>query len=233
MDNLSIDIVGSGNVAWHLERALADRADVAMVNPHAPAGVRPDADVIIVAVSDDAIPEVMAELPDTSAAVCHTSGSTPIDAVPARFARRGVLYPLNTFTRGVEVDYRMTPVFTEGDAILERVGRLFSDRVVHADSDQRAALHVAAVFACNYVNYLWVTASGLLERHGLDFDSLRPLIATTAAKAMANPPSSVQTGPAARGDMSTIRRHEALLAGEPELALYAHLADSMLTYLKK
>lgn len=233
MDNLRIDIVGRGNVAWHLERALAERADVAMVNPHTLSGVRHEADVIIVAVSDDAIPEVMAALPDTTAVVCHTSGSTPIDAVPARFARRGVLYPLNTFTRGVEVDYRSTPVFTEGDGILESVGRLFSDKVSRADSGRRAALHVAAVFACNYANYLWVVASGLLERHGLDFDSLRPLIATTAAKAMTHRPGSVQTGPAARGDMSAIRRHEILLAGEPELPLYAHLADSMLKHFKK
>ncbi len=233
MHQPKIDIIGGGNLAWHLEKSFRDVADLSMINPHYPDEVRIDTDYVIVCVKDDAISDVLAGLPDVCGVVCHTSGATGLDVIPSRFEHSGVFYPLNTFTKGVTVNMRDTPIFVEASdtIVLDRLlmlGGLISDKVVQADSRQREILHIAAVLSCNYVNRLWALSDALLTENGLDFDVMKPLITSTYQKMLDNHPADVQTGPAIRRDMKTITRHINRLSGTHLIEIYRVLANNIL-----
>lgn len=241
MELKRVVIVGSGNVAEALARALpASGAELCQVfarnrerGPRVAAlggttwTADPDrlaeADLYLIAVSDRAVGEVAASLrlPDGTVAA-HTAGSVPLDALEA-FPRRAVIYPLQTFTAGRAVDFARVPLFLEASdkgtyQAVERFARRLSSQLYPADSKRRGILHLAGVLACNFVNALYAAGERTLAREGLPFEALRPLIAETAAKALAAPsPAAVQTGPAVRGDLPTLERHRALLAEEPLL----------------
>lgn len=241
MELKRVVIVGSGNVAEALARALpASGAELCQVfarnrerGPRVAAlggttwTADPDrlaeADLYLIAVSDRAVGEVAASLrlPD-GAVAAHTAGSVPLDALEA-FPRRAVIYPLQTFTAGRAVDFARVPLFLEASdkgtyQAVERFARRLSSQLYPADSKRRGILHLAGVLACNFVNALYASGERTLAREGLPFEALRPLIAETAAKALAAPsPAAVQTGPAVRGDLPTLERHRALLAEEPLL----------------
>ena len=220
MELKRVVIVGSGNVAEALARALpASGAELCQVfarnrerGPRVAAlggttwTADPDrlaeADLYLIAVSDRAVGEV-----------------EPMAAFP----RRAVIYPLQTFTAGRAVDFARVPLFLEASdkgtyQAVERFARRLSSQLYPADSKRRGILHLAGVLACNFVNALYAAGERTLAREGLPFEALRPLIAETAAKALAAPsPAAVQTGPAVRGDLPTLERHRALLAEEPLL----------------
>uniref|UniRef100_UPI0025DF4A78 Rossmann-like and DUF2520 domain-containing protein n=1 Tax=uncultured Alistipes sp. TaxID=538949 RepID=UPI0025DF4A78 len=159
---------------------------------------------------------------------------------PDRFARRAVLYPLQTFTKGREVDFSQIPIFleTDNEALepeLEAFARRLSATVIWADSEKRALVHLAAVFACNFVNHMYAIGERILDRAGIPFDVLKPLILETAAKALdALSPEQVQTGPAVRGDAETRARHCQLLDSCLELKnIYTIISNSIWETSKK
>lgn len=245
-------IVGSGNVAESLAYALRrEEADVVQVfarnrargrcvarmarsqwcgNPQELAA----ADIYVISVSDRAVAEVVSSLPfDADAVVAHTAGCVPLDAIPSKF-RRAVIYPFQTFSAGRHVNFRRIPLFLESSdaetmADAEAFAGLLSDRIYHADSDLRRRIHLAGVFASNFVNDMYASAAGIVERAGLPFDVLVPIIEETARKAVrSGDPSSVQTGPAARGDTPTLERHLKQLEGEPLLErIYRDISENI------
>lgn len=244
MEN-NVVIIGSGNVAEALAQAIAasglhlvqvfarNAARVQAVAEKAGCGwaTRPEelaaADLYLLAVSDRAVAEVAASLPiPPDAAVAHTAGSVPLEALPAKFARRAVVYPLQTFTSGRRIDFGEVPLFVEAStpelqSELECFARRIARHVHRADSARRAQLHLAAVFVSNFVNHMYAVGAELLGDAGLDFDLLKPLIAETTAKALAAAsPAAVQTGPAVRGDLPTQQRHEAMLDDELLRTIY-------------
>ena len=214
------DTEGAGDVGMH---ACGDsRATAAPAWTDDPQQLA-TADLYLLAVSDRAVAEVAEALPiPETAVVAHTAGSVPLDAL-ARFARRGVLYPLQTFTAGRPVDFGAVPLFLEASTpevldALEGFARRLSRTVCRADSAQRARIHLAGVFACNFANAMYVAGETILQRAGLPYPLIKTLIAETAAKACETAsPRNVQTGPAVRNDRATQERHEALLADDPQL----------------
>lgn len=236
-------IVGSGNLAEALARAVAATGELRLrqifarnaergaavaalagtISTSDPAQLAA-ADIYLIAVSDRAVGEVARTLSIPARAfVAHTAGSVPLDEIPENFSRRGVFYPLQTFTKGRAVDFARIPLFIEGGdeaatQQLEAFARRLSRTVLRAGSAQRRAIHLSGVFACNFANAMYAAAETVLAEAGLPFDVLKPLILETAAKAAdAVSPASVQTGPAVRGDAPTLERHRAMLAGEPGL----------------
>lgn len=240
MENYRVVIVGSGRVAEAFARTLARCRGVELVQLHSRNEERgrqvasigctkwnndvaalQAADIYIIAVSDRAVADVAAGLrvPD-DAIVVHTAGSVPMEAIPQRGGRRGIIYPLQTFSVGREILLDDVPLFIEADcedvrAELERFASLVSTRVEYATSERRRVIHLAGVFVNNFVNHLYGIGAEVLEREGLNFDLLRPLIKETAAKAIASgEPFKVQTGPAVRGDRAVIEKHLEMLHGE-------------------
>lgn len=234
MNRLKIAIIGRGNVATHLHKALAPHADIRIVNPHTLEEMPGDADISIISVSDNAIREVAEKSSKYNCGILvHTSGSTDINVLDGCARHTGVFYPLQTFSRAVPLDYSHIPFFIEASSFdaektLMQLARQVSDKVFHASSERRRGLHIASVFACNFVNHLWSIADEVLYDLDLDINVLQPLIQETFRKAMDNPPGSVQTGPAVRGDGNTIRKHIEMLAGRPEIQeLYKQLSISI------
>lgn len=171
-----------------------------------------DSDLYLIAVNDDAIASVAASTADFPGIWAHTSGSVGLEVFEGKKSRFGSFYPLQTFSRDIAVDVSAVPFFVEGSdpevlGLLRGLAEAVSSRVYTADSERRRALHVAAVFACNFANQMWADADTLLRRQGLDITCLLPLIEATLAKLGALSPEEAMTGPAKRGDLKVIRRH--------------------------
>lgn len=242
---VNVSFIGSGNLAWHLAPAF-DNTDFAVrevysQNPKHAAALAErlyQADVhltlnfsastsrvFILAVSDDAIQEIAEELVlPANAVLAHTSGSQPLSVLGyAGTPNIGVIYPLQTFTKGKKIDFKDVPFFIESDnketeALLTRMARALSKNVSTISSDDRKALHVAAVFASNFTNHMLTLAKDILEEHDLDLSVLKPLIAETLNKSLAIGPEKAQTGPAVRGDLEILDRHLEFLKHDEKLA---------------
>ena len=147
---------------------------------------------------------------------------------------------MQTFTKGREVNFPVIPIFLETPSAelrpeLEAFARKLSGAVIWATSEQRAKVHLAAVFACNFANHMYAVGERIVHDAGLDFDVLKPLIAETAAKACdARSPLDVQTGPAVRNDFATKARHSDLLSFDLRLKnIYSTISQSIWETSKK
>ncbi|MFR4026322.1 MAG: DUF2520 domain-containing protein [Alistipes indistinctus] len=151
-----------------------------------------------------------------------------------------MFYPLQTFTAGRRIDFRQVPLLIEGEhpdtaAALRLLASELSDSVYEVSEQQRAQLHLAAVFACNFTNHMYAIAQELLAEKGLPPQLIGPLISETAAKALGCPSAAaVQTGPARRGDRQTQQKHLGLLEGHPQLQeLYQKISTEIWETSKK
>jgi predicted short-subunit dehydrogenase-like oxidoreductase (DUF2520 family) len=249
---LKVIIIGSGNVAQHLIAAFqhapnrGTEIDLVQVFARQKESVShlldgnkitndwnalSEADLYIIAVSDDAIGTVSSQLPFKNRLVVHTSGSVSLDTLNTN-NRKGVFYPLQTFTKNKAVDFKTIPLCLESEnatdfQLLEKVAKVISERVFAINSEQRKALHVAAVFVNNFVNHLYQIGQDICQEHQVPFDILKPLISETTQKIMVLSPQDAQTGPAKRNDSTTIAAHEAFLNNENQIKIYKTLTQSI------
>lgn len=250
---LAIVIIGSGNVAQHLIRAFSQSGSIEVVqvfarNAEAVSRLI-DADKItsdfaqlkevplyLIAVADKAVAEVSAKIPFEGKIVAHTSGSISLSELDPKNTR-AAFYPVQTFSKDKAVDFRQIPIGIEIEdptqkTILEDLARAISGKVFEMDSKQRKALHVAAVFSCNFVNHLYALGNVICDRHNIPFEVLQPLILETANKITTLSPAQAQTGPAIRGDFGTINAHLELL-DDNQSAIYQLLTQSIIDHGKK
>ncbi|MFI3264049.1 MAG: Rossmann-like and DUF2520 domain-containing protein [Rikenellaceae bacterium] len=237
-------IIGGGNLAEAVAVAIAKSTKAELVQiylrnrergeelskvtgaPYATFDERlAEADIYLLAVSDSAIGELSHSLNFTpGAVVAHTAGSTSIEAINPEL-RRAVFYPMQTFTRGRRVDFSVIPIFIEAEDAetllqLETLGIALSRSVIKLDSEQRRRLHLSAVFVCNFANAMFIAGEQLVGESGLPFEILKPLIGECCAKALdVDSPKDVQTGPAVRGDWTTVERHTSMLDEQEELKI--------------
>lgn len=254
---MNIVCIGSGQVATHLVQAikqsgqtilqvysrnlthaqtLADKVNAQAINQFSQ--ITPNADLYIIAVKDDAIETVLQSLNVKDKCVVHTSGTISSAVISKYFKQAGVFYPLQTFSKNKVVSFKNIPICITASypAVAEKLQQLaqkLSDKVYLIDDEKRQALHVAAVFACNFPNHLYAIANQILVQNQLDFEMIRPLIAETTDKVMLNLPHTVQTGPASRADEITLNKHLNLLAKLPAIQNICQiLSDSIKLTLK-
>ncbi|HEY4196152.1 MAG TPA: Rossmann-like and DUF2520 domain-containing protein [Mucilaginibacter sp.] len=250
---MRITIIGSGNVATHLAAAFKnaghvivqiysrDLQNASLLAYHVKAEaiddlnqINPETDLFVIAVKDDAIETVAKALARYQKLVVHTSGATDLQVLLNYTQQAGVFYPLQTFSKTKEVNFNTVPLCIEGadEQIASKLNELaytITQNVYRINSAERKTLHLAAVFACNFPNYLYYLSQQLLAEHQLPFDLLRPLILETAEKVQAHLPGDVQTGPAIRNDEKTMDVHLQLLAEKPGLqALYELLSQCII-----
>ena len=187
-----------------------------------------EADIYFLTVKDDAIAEVALQLKDRKGLVVHTSGAVAVEVLNS-LTNYGVFYPLQSFSKGKQVDFSKIPICLEANtkgnlAILEQVATMVSERVYQIDSQQRKQIHVAAVFVNNFVNQMYSIGETICEQHKIPFEILHPLILETAQKVQQHSPKKVQTGPAIRGDEKTIETHKKNLTSE-QATVYSLLSD--------
>lgn len=243
-----VSIIGSGNVAQHLIQAFQSNPAIELVQVFArnPKNVTnlldsdritsdytqlQQADLYIIAVSDDAIAEVSENLALNNQLVVHTSGTVTLNAL-ANKNRRGVFYPLQTFSKDKAVNFKTIPICIEAEnekdtTTLKLIANAISDAVYDINSEQRKALHVAAVFVNNFVNHLYQIGNEICDANTIPFAILKPLIQETANKIATLSPKAAQTGPAKRNDISTIAAHQQFLTDENQAAIYNLLTQSI------
>lgn len=237
----TISIYGSGNTAWSLGRALASKgiriAEVISRNEAEGQALakalgathqkdchnaNPEVDLLLLAVSDDAISTCAQEAQGMKALAVHTSGRTPMSALSEYGERIGVFYPLQSMKKESEMDFSEVPFLLETArkedyTILEDLAHVLSQNVQAVDSVGRLTLHTAAVLVNNFVNHLNASARDLCESANVPFDLLFPLIEKTAQLALEGKSAEHQTGPALRNDTATIEDHRSILKNQPDL----------------
>ncbi len=180
-----------------------------------------EADLIVISVPDNAFEEVIKLIPFCDTIVAHTSGSLPMELLNNLSCRPAVFYPLQTFSKDKEIDFKHIPIMLESRDIadtilLENLANKISSKVFRFNSLQRKKIHIAAVFSSNFVNYLFHIAEDLLNREEIPFEVIQPLIEETIEKIKKLSPFDAQTGPAVRGDLETIKNHLDDLKDIPE-----------------
>ena len=228
---IRIGLVGTGNVAVALAREIRDHEALSLVQligrdqnklPKDLFGVPfsnqfnslPDCDVVLIAVSDHAIQKVSNQLPFTDAVVAHTSGASSIDLL-SNHKNRGVIYPLQTFSKQQQLPWSEIPILWEGNnkevnEKLKTLSQMLSPNTLQSDEKQRLSMHLAAVVVNNFTNHLYGEAYEFCKSNNMSFDLLIPLIEETTRKIKQNEPRKSQTGPASRGDLQTIQRHQTI-----------------------
>ena len=198
--------------------------------------VKKGAGLYLIAVKDDAISEIAELLSKTipaSSLVGHVSGATPSTVLRPHFVQSGVFYPLQTFSIDKNLDFKKIPICIysanrRSQQQLAQIAATISNKVYQVNDDQRGVLHLAAVFANNFTNHLFLQAQEILQGAGLPFEILLPLLEETVEKLKTINPKDAQTGPAARNDQITITQHLQLLHNQPTLQLiYQTLTDSI------
>ena len=249
---MDIVIIGAGNVATHLAIAMK-KAGHAVIQVYSRtevsakklaselqcgstsdfADVDKCADVYVVSVVDSALTDVAKNINSINpgALWVHTSGSMPLDTLKCR--RRGVLYPLQTFSIKHSLDTTQIPFFIESNSNkdLEQLSSLahsISENVSILDSEKRRQIHLAAVFCCNFVNHCCSLADNILKSADQSFSVMLPLLEETISKLHELTPLNAQTGPAVRYDKNVIEKHLSMLNGNKSMQnIYSVMSDSI------
>ncbi|HHT03317.1 MAG TPA: DUF2520 domain-containing protein [Bacteroidales bacterium] len=230
----SITIIGKGNVAWlyndimtkngFVVNCISSRKEIR--NEYL------EVDLIIIAVSDKAIEEVVSKFKLENTILVHTSGTMDMGILINNAKNYGVFYPLQTISKAIEVDFSNIPLCIEGNnektfSLLSNLANKLSKKVYKISSDQRKEIHIAAVFANNFTNHLFGIAKQELGKKDIPFEILFPLIDQTIAKIKTNNPFEVQTGPAKRNDIPVMEKHK-LRLGEDEREIYKLLSEKII-----
>lgn len=250
----TIVIAGAGRIATHLGKRLrakglriaqvlnrsADAAQELAAEVRAEwsddwSAIRPDTDWVLLAVRDDAIEKVGKTLGQLvpEALITHTSGATPGAVLAPYCPRYGVFYPLQSFSVERTPVWSKVPFCVDAPApedvvLLKKIAKTIGNLVYQVNDDQRAVLHIAAVFANNFANHCFAIAEKILEEKDLPYELIHPLMEETLAKALLDAPVKMQTGPAIRGDMDSMLRHLDWLRAHPAWRdLYIGLSSSI------
>lgn len=250
---MNILLHGSGNVATHLALAIhktehqivqvysRTKASAAALGnrlgvpyTHLVDEIMQDADLYIYAVSDDALESLVSLNIAPQAMHVHTAGSVAMDIFKGYKKHYGVLYPLQSLSKDKTVDFQQVPLLLEASdevvkQALDVLAKEISGQVHHYNTEQRLKIHLAAVFANNFVNHLFHIASDIMESSDIDFNLLKPLIKETVEKISHLSPAEAQTGPAKRNDQKIMKQHMEMLKDQPKLQnLYRELSQMIL-----
>lgn len=245
---LTVTLLGAGNVATHLFKAFKEAKEITVnqwynrslksLQPYKneveicdDVSKLTESDIYILAVSDDAISALSEALPFSNRMVVHTSGSMSLYDIDKK-NKRGVFYPLQTFSKDTELDFKNVPLCVEALhkkdlPLLKNLAKAIGSESHKVNSDQRSVLHLAAVFVNNFTNQIYRIAHEITESEGAEFDILKPLILETALKVQNVSPYIAQTGPAKRHDKKTIKKQLKALDNEHHKAIYQLLTESI------
>lgn len=252
---ISVVIIGLGNIGSHLYNAFSELSNVSIamlynrtetallpfknsVNTTTNINNLPNADVYIIATTDDSIANVSSQLAIQNKLVVHTSGSVAI-AVLNNKNRKGSFYPLQTFSKGATVNFKEIPICIEAEnkadeTLLLQLAESVSNSVHKISSKQRKSMHLAAVFVNNFSNHMYQIGQEICEENKVPFSILSPLIQETVTKLHKLSPYDAQTGPAKRNDIGTMQRHLTQLTNNTHKEIYNVISKSITsTYGKK
>ena len=239
---IKVTVLGSGNVGFHLinlfhcstkihlnewySRSLNSDDRVKVVNE---IEKLTESDIYIICVSDNSIAEVSDNIMFKNKLVVHTSGSTPYTSINKK-NRRGVFYPLQSFSKSQKLNYSEIPLCLEAEndedlETLKNVSVLLKCKFYEINFEERKILHLAAIISNNFTNFLFGLSKEIIDSKNLDFNILKPLINETVNKIHKLDPSKAQTGPARRNDLSIMKMHENMLEDKNIKLLYKTISE--------
>jgi len=244
-------VLGNGNLATHLCQVFEKNNQILLLQNYNRKGLPvlncnvpvtssiseiAAAEVYILAFNDNALYNLI-DFEKLNGLVVHTSGATSINVLK-KFSNHGVFYPLQSFNKNIAVDFSNIPLAIEANSslnekLLTYVAKAISKEVYSINSEQRKALHVAAVFANNFSTFMYTQASDICNNHNIDFSILKPLIFETISKLETHLPNTIQTGPALRNDQKTIESHLQTLQKEQQKEIYKNLTQAIQSYYGK
>ena len=248
---MKIVFIGAGNLATRLSLAMQRVGmQIGQVYSHTEASARQlatrlgcpwtndlsalqeDGDLYVFSLKDTVLSDVISKVKPNNGMWVHTAGSMPMSVFEGYAQRFGVLYPLQTFSKGRNVNFDVIPIFLEANTdknadYLKNIASALSENVRFMSSEKRRSLHLAAVFACNFTNHIYTLSYKLLENESIPADVLLPLIDETVSKIHSMPPAAAQTGPAIRYDENVINKHLAMLDDPAMQAIYRLLSQSI------
>jgi len=248
---MKIVFIGAGNLATRLSLAMQRVGmQIGQVYSHTEASARQlatrlgcpwtndlsvlqeDGDLYVFSLKDTVLSDVISKVKPNNGMWVHTAGSMPMSVFEGYAQRFGVLYPLQTFSKGRNVNFDVIPIFLEANTdknadYLKNIASALSENVRFMSSEKRRSLHLAAVFACNFTNHIYTLSYKLLENESIPADVLLPLIDETVSKIHSMPPAAAQTGPAIRYDENVINKHLAMLDDPDMQAIYRLLSQSI------
>ncbi|WP_417444043.1 Rossmann-like and DUF2520 domain-containing protein [Joostella sp.] len=246
---LKIVLLGGGNIAHHLFRVFNENNSINVVQCYnrSLSAIKVfedktrvtneladiiEADIYVIAVSDNAIADISNELPFSNKLVVHTSGNVSMLDLNEK-NKRGVFYPLQSFSIDKEVNFEEIPICIEAEndtdlKMLQTLAASISNKVYKIDSKQRKAIHLSAVFVNNFVNHMYQIGNEICKQNDIPFDILQPLIEETSEKIKTLTPEESQTGPAKRNDTKTINSHLELLEKDAHKEIYKLLTTSII-----
>ena len=248
---MKIVFIGAGNLATRLSLAMQRVGmQIGQVYSHTEASARQlatrlgcpwtndlsalqeDGDLYVFSLKDTVLSDVISKVKPNNGMWVHTAGSMPMSVFEGYAQRFGVLYPLQTFSKGRNVNFDVIPIFLEANTdknadYLKNIASALSENVRFMSSEKRRSLHLAAVFACNFTNHIYTLSYKLLENESIPADVLLPLIDETVSKIHSMPPAAAQTGPAIRYDENVINKHLAMLDDPDMQAIYRLLRQSI------
>ena len=248
---MKIVFIGAGNLATRLSLAMQRVGmQIGQVYSHTEASARQlatrlgcpwtndlsalqeDCDLYVFSLKDTVLSDVISKVKPNNGMWVHTAGSMSMSVFEGYAQRFGVLYPLQTFSKGRNVNFDVIPIFLEANTdknadYLKNIASALSENVRFMSSEKRRSLHLAAVFACNFTNHIYTLSYKLLENESIPADVLLPLIDETVSKIQSMPPAAAQTGPAIRYDENVINKHLAMLDDPDMQAIYRLLSQSI------
>lgn len=232
---LRLGIIGSGRAAWAFGSTwrrigwpiagMASRSESRLASLLGTVSrtiddLAGESDILLIAVSDRSIEEIVSSIPETPAIIVHPSGALP--SLRGGFS----LHPLKALPPvGEQSDLAGTLLVFEGAhrEVAARIAEAFGARFAEIALDAKTRYHAAAVFGSNYVAVLLDIAEELIGIEGVRED-LAALARSAIDNWLMHGDGRRFTGPAARGDAVVIQRHLEALADRPDLAEIYRLA---------
>ena len=207
------------NAGWDVGPMLGRGDDIT----GAAAGV----DLLVLATPDSEITAVARQVePDDSTVVAHLAGARGLEVLSPH-ARRAALHPLVALPTPELGARRLVGGWfaVAGDPLAGEVVRALKGRSFTVEDADRATYHAAAAIASNHLVALLGQVERLAEQVGVPFQAYLDLATDTMANVAELGPRAALTGPAARGDEATIRRHLRALPADERRA-YRGMVDA-------
>jgi predicted short-subunit dehydrogenase-like oxidoreductase (DUF2520 family) len=243
---MDIILIGSGNTATALGRkSLSEGHRIVQVysrnEEHARrlgmllnsettsslSGITKKADLMIIAVSDDAIIPFIQSIGAIHMPVAHTSGAAPLNSIKNSGDLYGVIWPLQSLRKEIEVIPPLTLLVdaNKPEALkgIMSYAQTIGNIVLEADDKTRLKYHLAAAVVNNFTNYLFTVAENFCKKENISFRTLQPLIEETVMRMRNVSPAETQTGPAIRNDLLTLNKHRSIIKEYPELLPFYEL----------
>jgi predicted short-subunit dehydrogenase-like oxidoreductase (DUF2520 family) len=249
---LKISIIGSGNIATYfatkffaagctIHQIISERVNRASelaekVNAQVVVnltGLDSNIDALIIAIPDDDIKNLQLKI-DT--VIIHCSGTCTLDAIKNFSNNIGCIWPIYSITKNNLPTQQNIPIVinynnSTAQNIVEQLANKLSTQVQLLSDEQKQIAHLTATITNNFSNHLFTIGHEICKKNNIPFSLIIPILELTIQKLNTTAPANNQTGPALRGDASTMQTHLALLQSNPDLQqLYQQISTLIQQY---